>query len=87
MRFRNLDPSAYASDSSRKLWETVRRRSQDLAIWALQRMLFNSTKTFCFFYIYVIARFRAPSELELKKRSLQVPNALEVVAEKIHSQF
>ena len=80
--FRNLDPSAYASESSRKLWETLRRRSQNLAIWA-----FNSTKTFCFFYIYVIARFRAPSELELKKRSLQVPNALEVVAEKIHSQF
>ena len=54
--FRNLDPSAYASESSRKLWETLRRRSQNLAIWALQCMLSDPTKTFCFFYIYFIAK-------------------------------
>ena len=42
MGFENLfilDPSTYACDqctvdSARKLWETLRRRSQDLAIWA-----------------------------------------------------
>ena len=64
-----LDPSAYASDSAHKLWETLRRRSQDLAIWAAQPTLFYPTKTFGFFYIYYIAKFRAPSELELKKWS------------------
>ena len=45
-----LDPSAYASDSARKLRETLRQRSQNLAIWASQRMLFYPTKTFGFFY-------------------------------------
>ena len=50
-----------ASDSARKrLWETLRRHSQNLAIWAAQRMLF---------YLYFIAKFLAPAELELKKRS------------------
>ena len=42
MGFENLfilDPSTYACDqctvdSARKLWETLRRRSQDLAMWA-----------------------------------------------------
>ena len=31
------DPSAHASDRWRKLWETLRQRSQNLAIWASQR--------------------------------------------------
>ena len=39
-----------------KLWETLRRSSQSLAIWASQRMLFDPTKTFCLFYIYFIAK-------------------------------
>ena len=64
-----LDPSAYASDSARKLWETLRRPSQNLPIWAAQHILFYPTKTFGFFYIYFIAKFLVPSELELKKRS------------------
>ena len=64
-----LDPSAYASDSARKLWETLRRPSQNLPICAAQRMFFYPTKTFVFFYIYLIAKFLVPSELELKKRS------------------
>jgi len=66
-----VDPSTYASDSLRKLWETLRRRSQNLAILASQRMLFNPTKTFCFLYVYFTAKFHVPSELELKKRSLE----------------
>ena len=52
----NLDPSAYASHSARKLWETLRRRSLNLAIWASQLMLFDPAKTFCFFYINVNAK-------------------------------
>ena len=43
-------------ECARKLWETLRRCSQNLAIWASQRMLFDPTKTFCFFYIYFISR-------------------------------
>ena len=38
-------------ECTRKLWETLRRNSQNLVIWASQRMLFDRTKTFCFFYI------------------------------------
>ena len=40
----------------RPFWETLRGRSQNLAIWASQRMLFDPTKTFCFFYVYFIAK-------------------------------
>ena len=43
-------------ECARKLWETLGRSSQNLAIWASQRMLFNPTKIFCFFYIYFIAK-------------------------------
>ena len=43
-------------ECARKLWETVRRSSQNLAIGASQRMLFDRTTTFCFFYIYFIAK-------------------------------
>ena len=64
-----LDPSAYAFDSARKLWETLGGRSQNLVIWTSQRMLFYPTKPFCLFFIYFIAKFDAASELELKKRS------------------
>ena len=45
----NLDPSAYSSDSACKVWETLRGRSQNLAIWASLRMHFYPAKTFCFF--------------------------------------
>ena len=51
-----LDPSAYGFGNARKLWETLRRSSQNLAIWASQRMIFDPTKTFCFFYICFIAK-------------------------------
>ena len=43
-------------ECARKLWETLRRSSQNLAIWVSQRMLFYPTKTFCFFFIYFIAK-------------------------------
>ena len=43
-------------ECARKLWETLRRSSQNLAIWVSQRMLFYPTKTFCFFYIYFIVK-------------------------------
>ena len=39
-----------------KLWETLRRRSQNLAIWASKRMLFSPTKPFRFFYMFFIAK-------------------------------
>ena len=38
-------------ECARKLWETLRRSGQNLAIWDSQRMHFDRTKTFCFFYI------------------------------------
>ena len=44
------------AECARKLWETLRRSSQNLAIWVSQRMLFYPTKTFCFFCIYFIAK-------------------------------
>ena len=43
-------------ECARKLWETLHQSSQNLAIWVSQRMLFYPTKTFCFFYIYFIAK-------------------------------
>ena len=83
-----LDPSAYASDCARKLWETLRRPSQNLAIWTAHCMLFYPTKTFVLFYIYFIEKFLAPSELELKKRSpwriFRYTRLLTVVATEVH---
>ena len=35
-------------ECARKLWETLRRRRQNLAIWASQGMIFDPAKTFCF---------------------------------------
>ena len=43
-------------ECARKLWETLRRSSQNLAIWASQRMLFYPTKTFGFFFIHFITK-------------------------------
>ena len=67
-----LDPSAYASDLARKLWETLRRRSQNLAFWPSRCMLFNPTISFTSIVlnIYFIAKCCAPSKLQLKKRCL-----------------
>ena len=74
---------------ARKLWETLRRSSQTLAIWASQRMLFDPTKTFCFFYIYFIAKVLCcfgirTEEIQLTAlKNFQVSKALVVAAEKI----
>ena len=56
-------------ECARKLWETLRRSSQNLAIWASQRMLFDPIQTFCIFYICFIAKCVVASVLELKKFS------------------
>ena len=45
-----------------------------MAIWASQRVLFDLTETFCFFYIYFIAKVL---------KSFQVSKAFLVAAEKI----
>ena len=51
-----LDPNAYGFGNARKVWETLRRSSQNMAIWASERMLFDPTKTCCVCYIYFIAK-------------------------------
>ena len=78
------------SECARKLWGTLRLRSQNLAIWASQRMLFDPTKTFCFFYIYFIAEVLCcfvigTREIQLTEalKNFQVFKALVVAAEKI----
>ena len=76
-------------ECARKLWETLRRSSQNLAIWASQRMLFDPTKTFCFFYIYFIAKVLCcfgirTEEIQLTALwNFQVSKVLVVAAEKI----
>ena len=76
-------------ECARKLWETLRRSSQNLAIWASQRMLFDPTKTFCFFYICFIAKVLCcfgirTEEIQLTAlKNFQVSKALVVAAEKI----
>ena len=75
-------------ECARKLWETVRRSSQNLAIGASQRMLFDRTTTFCFFYIYFIAKVLScfgirTEEIQLTAlKYFQVSKALVVAAEK-----
>ena len=72
----------------RKLWETLRRSRQNLAIWASQRMLFDLTKPFGFFYIYFIAKVLCcfgirTEEIQLTAlKNFQVYKALVVAAEK-----
>ena len=51
-------------ECARKLWETLRRNSQNLAIWASQRMLFDPTQNFCFFYICFISKCCVASVLD-----------------------
>ena len=76
-------------ECARKLWETLRRSSQNLAIWASQGMFFNQTKTFCFFYIYFIAKVLCcfgirTEEIQLTAlKNFQGSKALVVAAEKI----
>ena len=89
-RFRHSRPQCLrAWECARKLWETLRRSSQNLAIWASQRMLFDPTKTFCFFYIYFIAKVLCcfgirTEEIQLTAlKNFQVSKALVVVAEKM----
>ena len=71
------------------LWEILRRSSQNLAILASQRMLFDRTKTCCFFYIYFIAKVLCffgirTEEIQLTAlKNFQVFKALVVAAEKI----
>ena len=86
-----LGPSAYGfGNCASKPWETLRRRSQNLAIWASQRRLFDPTKTFCFFYIYFIANVLCcfairTAEIQLTEplNNFQVSKALVVATEKI----
>ena len=76
-------------ECARKLWESLRRSSQNLAFWVSQRMLFDPTKTFCFFYIYFIAKVLyclaiRTEEIQLTAlKNFQVSKALVVAAEKI----
>ena len=81
-----LDPSAYGFTNARKLWETLRLSSQNLAIWASQRMLFDPTKTFCFYFAAkVLCCFGIRTEqIQLTAlKNFQVTKALVVAAEKI----
>ena len=89
-----LDPSAYGFwEYARKLWETLRRRSQNLAIWASQRMLFDPTNTFCFFCIHFIAKVLCcfgirTEEIQLMAlRNIQVSKALVVAVKRSQSQI
>ena len=91
--FNTLDPSAYGFRNARKLWETLRLSSQNLAIWASQRMLFDPTKTFCFFYIYFIAKVLCcfgirTEEIQLMAlRNIQISKALVVAVKRSQSQI
>ena len=86
-----LGPSTYGfGNCARKLWETLRRRRQNLSIWASQRILFDPTKMFCFVYIYFIAKVLCyfgirTEEIQLTEplQNFQVSKALVVAAEKI----
>ena len=76
-------------ECARKLWEALRRSSQNLAIWASQRMLFDPTKTFSFFYVYFIAKVLCcfgirTEEIQLTAlKNFQASKALVVAAENI----
>ena len=76
-------------ECARKFWETLRRSSRNLAIWASQRVRFDRTKTCCFFYIYFIAKVLCclgirTEEIQLTAlKNFQVSKALVVAAEKI----
>ena len=71
------------------LWETLRRSRQNPTIWASQRMLFDLTKPFGFFYIYFIAKVLCcfsikTEEIQLTAlKNFQVSKALVVAGEKI----
>ena len=77
-------------ECARKLWENLRLRSQNLAILASQRMLFDPTKMICFFYIYFIAEVlycfvTRTGEIQLTEplKNFEVSKAVVVAAEKI----
>ena len=85
-----LYPSAYGFGNVRvSSGNSAHRSSQNLAIWASQHMLFDPTKTFCFFYIYFIAKVLCcfgirTEEIQLTAlKNFQVSKALVVAAEKI----
>ena len=60
-----LDPSAYASDSARKLWKQS-APSQSGYLGLTAHALFSNQN---FAYIYFIVKSRVSSEIEVKKRS------------------
>ena len=72
-----------------KLWETLRQSGQNPAIWASQRMLFDLTKPFGFFYIYFIAKVLCCFGIKTEEihstalKNFQVTKALVVAGEKI----
>ena len=83
-----------------RVWEvrvssgnSAHRSSQNLAIWASQHMLFDPTKTFCFFYIYFIAKVLCcfsirTEEIQLMAlRNIQVSKALVVAVKRSQSQI
>ena len=81
-------------ECARKLWETLRRSSQNLAICASERMLFDPTKTFCFFYIYFIAKVLCCFGIRTEEiqfimalRNIQVSKALVVAVKRSQSQI
>ena len=89
-----LYPSAYGfgnvhvSSGNSAHWS-----SQNLAIWASRHMLFDPTKTFCFFYIYFIAKVLCcfsirTEEIQLMAlRNIQVSKALVVAVKRSQSQI
>ena len=88
LRYHSRPQCLRVCECALKLWETLRRRSQNLAIWASQRMLIDPNKTFCFFYIYFIAKVLCcfgirTEEIQLTAlKNFQVSKALVVAAEK-----
>ena len=89
-----LYPSAYGFGNVRvSSGNSAHRSSQNLAIWASQHMLFDPTKTFCFFYIYFIAKVLCcfgirTEEIQLMAlRNIQVSKALVVAVKRSQSQI
>ena len=84
-----LDPSAYRFGNARVSSEKLCSGVAKIWLFGAQRMLFDPTKTFCFFYIYFIAKILCcfgirTEEIQLTAlNNFQVSKALVVVAEKI----
>ena len=90
-----LYPSAYGFGNVRvSSGNSAHWSSQNLAIWASQHMLFDPTKTFCFFYIYFIAKVLCCFNIRTEEiqfimalRNIQVSKALVVAVKRSQSQI